>query len=134
MPEPQQTTKPATQPQGPAKTASPGPGRPPKGASNAVIRTPEERRASALKNLQYVLDRGCNFIHDGASSFAKRAKTAARAGVPQATVLAGIGALKASIVDLENVVKQAYSKSAPGPAKTRLDLSAPIKQEAAKSD
>lgn len=101
-----QTPKPAAQP------ATPQGGRPAKPEAD----TPQEK---ARANLQYVLDRACNFIHDGTSSYARRAKTAARAGVDRALVEKGVVAMEAAIKDLRSAIDRAYS--------------APTKAEAAKS-
>lgn len=68
--------------------------------------TPQER---ARANLQYTLDRACNFIHDGTASYARRARTAARAEVPKEVVLKGLEAMKAAIADAYASVERAYN-------------------------
>lgn len=88
------------------------PGRPglPKNATKAE---------KSLANLQYVLDRTCNFIHDGASSYAVRARRAAKNDVPKATVLKGLVAIEQALADCRAAVDRAYA--------------APEKKEAPKS-
>lgn len=68
-------------------------------------KTPEER---AVNNLQYALDRACNFIHDGNTSYARRARTAAQRGVDRATVDKGVAAMKEAVADLEASIERAY--------------------------
>ena len=76
---------------------------------NANAKDPQAR---ALGNLQYILDRACNFIHDGQSSFAVRARRAAKRGVPKATVTKGLTALESAVSDARAAVERAYTPEA----------------------
>lgn len=110
---PQQTT--------PQKTAPPitnvtAVGRPalPKGGDKTEV---------ALKRLQYTVDRACNFIHDGGSSYANRARKAARAGVPKERALKGVEAMRAALIDAEKAIERAYSQPEKRPvAASRVSL------------
>lgn len=83
-------------------------------------KTPE---AAARANLQYTVDRACNFIHDGTASYARRARTAARAGIDKALVLKGIDAMLAAVNDARQAVERAYAApTKPEAPKSRVAL------------
>lgn len=67
------------------------------------------RAEKATANLQYVVDRTANMIHDGSSSYAIRARRAAKAGVQKATVLKGFGAMEAALADCRAAIERAYA-------------------------
>lgn len=83
--------------------------------------TPEAR---AVVNLQYALDRACSFIADGTASYARRAKTAARAGVPKEKVLRGLSAgIEAAVADARAAIERAYLEpTKPDAPKSRVTL------------
>lgn len=84
---------------------------------------PGDVKGSRVANLQYTLDRACNFIHDGASSYATKARSAARAGVERRTVEAGLDAMAAALADARAVVERAYNEPAKAAApKSRVAL------------
>lgn len=78
----------------------------------------------AKANLQYVLDRACNFIADGGSSYARRVKTAARNDVPIEVARKGLDAMQAALDDARAVLEQAYAAptARSGPVKSRVTL------------
>lgn len=86
-----------------AKPHAGGAGKPGKGEM------PKDPKARALVNLQYAFDRAANFIHDGTASYARRAKTAARQGIPKERVLRGIAELNAVIEDARKAIDIAYA-------------------------
>lgn len=84
---------------------------------------PKDRTEAATARLQYTLDRACNFIHDGGSSYARRARRAAKAGVPKVTVLKGLDAITEAISDARDVIERAYGpKAAPEKRQSRVSL------------
>jgi hypothetical protein len=96
------------------------------GGRPAKTKVPEgDVKAARVAALQYALDRAANFVHDGGSSYAARARGAARAGVPRATVDAGIAALEAALSDARAAVERAYAAPAAKTApKARVTLGA----------
>lgn len=99
-----------------SKPANASGGRPAK----VEAKTPDGR---ARANLQYTLDRANSFINDGTASFARRARAAARAGVPKEVVLKGFAAMEAALKDARSAIEQAYAEptKAPAPA-SRVSL------------
>lgn len=80
---------------------------------------------AAKKNLKYAMDRANSFIHDGGSSYARRARGAARAGVPKEIVLRGVVAMEEAIHDLRGVIERSYAepqKKAKAPVVSRADF------------
>lgn len=69
----------------------------------------KDPKQQAVFNLQYAVDRACNFIHDGGSSYARRAKAAAAKEIPKETVLKGFVALEAALADCRKAIERAYS-------------------------
>lgn len=98
---------------GPMKPAQPA--QVAKGGKPAKPDVPKgDKRAASVANLQYVLDRACNMIHDSkTASYAVRARRAAKNGVPRATIDKGLEALAGALADARAEVEKAYSAPEP---------------------
>lgn len=80
-----------------------------KAPKNAATGGRPASESTPLGRLQYTLDRACNFINDGTSSYARRARTAARAGVSKEIAVQGLAAMEAALKDARASVERAYS-------------------------
>lgn len=102
--------------QTPAKTG----GRPRNPANDDPDMTPEQR---AKANLQYTMDRACNFIADGTASVLTRGIAAAKAGVPRETVETALAAVGAALADARTGIARAYeAPDQPAERKSRVQL------------
>jgi hypothetical protein len=77
-------------------------------AGKPKMQTPSDKTEAAKVRLQYVLDRAINLIHDGSSSYAVRARRAAKRGVPKATALKGLDAMRETLEDAREAIERAY--------------------------
>lgn len=78
-----------------------------------------EKEADTMNKLQVRVDRACNYIHDGRSSYAKAAVRAAKLGIDRKTVEAGAKAMRDAVDDLDAAIEQAYEN----PDQTKLKRS-----------